>query len=133
MFLLDISYQFLFFHLIQKNMNKNSIHSRIGITRIINTIIGIGITLKKFNFIKLVNISSHPLENLFGIVRLACYYDHSWSNMVNSIARGFYIRKLIDDNLIEVKRRHRISIAGTTVTNSQDDGTIVPIHLFKYL
>lgn len=73
MFLLDISYQFLFVHLFQKNMNKNSIHSRIGIAKIINAIIGIGITLKKFNFIKLANISSHPLENLFGIVRLACY------------------------------------------------------------
>lgn len=135
-FLLDISYQFLFFHLFQKNLNKNSIHSRIGITRIINTIIGIGISLKKFKFIKLGNISSHPLENLFGIVRLCCSYDHSWSNIINSIAHGFYIKKLIDENFVDVKKRHRISVAGTTVTEEQDDGILcsyTPIQIFIML
>lgn len=48
-FLLDISYQLLIFHLFQ----KNSIHSRIGIERLINTTIGLGVALKVFSYIKL--------------------------------------------------------------------------------
>lgn len=121
-FLLDISYQFLVFHLFQKNFNKNSIHSRIGIERLINTTIGLGVALKVFDFIKLSQISSHPLENLFGMIRLSCKYNHSFKNILFSLGRAFYFKHLIDNNSIVIKRRERISIAGVSVSDKQDDG-----------
>ncbi len=137
-FLLDLAYQFLFFHLFQKNYNKNSIHSRIGIERIINTIIGLAVALKSFDFIRLGNISSHPLENLFGIIRLSSHYDHSWYNMINSLSKGFFIKTLIDKNNISIKRRERLSEAGVAVGGEliQKDGEIsayTPFQLFTII
>lgn len=137
-FLLDLAYQFLFFHLFQKNYNKNSIHSRIGIERIINTIIGLAVALKSFDFIRLGNISSHPLENLFGIIRLSSHYDHSWYNMINSLSKGFFIKTLIDKNNISIKRRERLNEAGVAVGGEliQKDGEIsayTPFQLFTII
>lgn len=132
-FLLDISYQFLIFHLFQKNFKKNSIHSRIGIERLINTAIGLGVALNVFSYIKLDQISSHPLENLFGMIRLACKYNHTWKNILYSLGRAFYFKHLIDNNSIVIKRRERISIAGVAVLDQQNDGDIssyTPFQLF---
>lgn len=132
-FLLDISYQFLIFHLFQKNFQKNSIHSRIGIERLINTTIGLGVALKVFSYIKLGQISSHPLENLFGMIRLACKNNHTWKNILYSLGRAFYFKRLIDNNSIDIKRRERVSIAGVAVSNEQNDGDIssyTPFQLF---
>lgn len=136
LFLLDISFQFLIFHLFQKNYNKNSIHSRIGIERIINTIIGLGVSLKVFQFIKLSHISSHPLENLFGMIRLSCSYNHSSINMVQALGRAFYLKLIIDNQSIDIRRRERISIAGVAATRDLEDGEISlysPFQLFIIL
>lgn len=132
-FLLEISYQFLLFHLFQKDFKKNSIHSRIGIERLINTTIGLGVALQVFDFIKLGQISSHPLENLFGMIRLSCKNNHTWKNILYSLGRAFYFKRLIDDNSIVIKRRERVSIAGVSVSDEQNDGDISsysPFQLF---
>ena len=85
------------------------------------------------------NISSHPLENLFGILCLSSHYNHSWYNMINSLAKGFFITTLIDKNSISIKRRERVNEAGVAVGGEliQNDGEIfayTPFQLFlKYL
>lgn len=93
------------------------------------------VALKSINFIRLGNISSHPLENLFGIFRLSSHYYHSWYNMINSLAKGFFIKTLIDKNSISIKRREKANETGVAVGGEliQNDGEIsayTPFQLF---
>ena len=44
-------------HLFQKNANKNTKYSRIGVERMINSVIGLVISFEEFEFIK-INIDN---------------------------------------------------------------------------
>ena len=64
---------------------------RIGIIRIINTIIGISIALEKYNLLHTGHLSSHLVENFFGTLRIACNYELSGKKTIitsSIVARG---------------------------------------------
>lgn len=67
------------------------------------------------------------------MIRLACKNNHTWKNILFSLGRAFYFKRLIDNNSIVIKRRERVSIAGVAVSSEQNDGDIslyTPFQLF---
>ena len=89
---LETAFYFMINYLYQMNDSISPPLSRIGIIRMINTIIGITIALEKYDFVHLGHLSSHPVENYFGALRIACNYDHSLANIFRGIGKSIFIR-----------------------------------------
>lgn len=110
---------------------KSPMHSRIGIIRMINTIVGLSVALEIEEFLKMGNISSHPLENFFGFLRLACNYDHSATNIFRAIAKSIYIKKTLSNYDLNIDIRTRLSYAGTVASYEKVGGVVPPFSPFE--
>ena len=105
----------------------------------LNTIIGISFALQKFDFVHIGHISTHPLENYFGMFRLACKNDHSALNILRAIGKSVIIKKKLDELNLSDAIRTRISISGAKAEYSCIGGKLLdiynltPFELFKIL
>lgn len=131
--LLETAFYFLL-HYFYESKSEAPIHSRM-----LNTIIGISFALQKFDFVHIEHISTHPLENYFGMFRLACKNDHSALNILRAIGKSVIIKKKLDElNLSDAIRTH-ISISGAKGEYSCLGGklldiyNLIPFELFKIL
>ena len=59
--------------------------------------------------------STHPLENFFGLLRVFCSFKHTYTNILDKIARTQYIRMINNDLGLSVKVNKRLNIAGQRV------------------
>lgn len=57
---LETCFHFMFHYIYQFKDSISPPISRIGLIRMINTIVGISIALEKFNFVQIGHISAHP-------------------------------------------------------------------------
>lgn len=94
---LEVCYYFMMHYLYQYNNSISPPLSRIGLIRLINTIIGIAVCLEKYDLVHTGHLSTHPVENYFGTLRVTCSYDHSYGNIFRGIGKSIYIRKKLDE------------------------------------
>ena len=95
LYLLKTSFYFLIKLLYELQFLKSPPHSRIGVIRLINTLIGISVSINMNNYVRLGHIGTHALEIFFGFLRLSCHYDHSCQNIFRTIGKTVLIKKAI--------------------------------------
>ncbi|KAK8858330.1 hypothetical protein M9Y10_039614 [Tritrichomonas musculus] len=133
-FNLETGYYFILHYFYQYNKSLAPPISRIGLIRIINTIIGLSVALKKYEFVQMGHIGTHPLENYFGSLRIACHYDHSYFNIFSAIGKSVLIKKLLEELQQTENIRTRLGYGGTHATVENTGGNIPdisPFDLFK--
>lgn len=136
--LLEASFYFLiqFFY---ECKNEAPVHSRIGIIRLINTVIGISVALETFDFIHIGHISTHPLENYFGMFRIASKNDHSVLYILRAIGKSVIVKKKLDELNLSDSIRSRLGISGAKVDYTIIEGklmenySLTPFETFKNL
>ena len=112
------------------------VHSRIGIIRMINTIIWIAIALERYTWVHTGHIGTHPLENYFGSLRIACNNDHSFCNIFRAIGKIIHVRNLLNDLDQKLIIRSRLGYGGVKAEITCSKGIvpdITPFELFKML
>ena len=60
-------------------------------------------------------MSTHPLENFFGLLRVLCKFRHSYENIVDKIAKTHYIREARHRLQITQAISKRVNVAGQRV------------------
>lgn len=60
-YLLETAFYFLMKSFYESRLLKSPMHSRIGIIRMINTVVGLAVSLNDHEFVKMGSISTHPL------------------------------------------------------------------------
>ena len=65
--------------------------------------------------IALDRCSTHPLENFFGLLRVFCSFKHTYTNILDKIARTQYIRQISHELGLSSKVNTRLNIAGEKV------------------
>ena len=112
-FNLETSFYFILHYLYQYNESIAPPISRIGLIRIINTIVGFCVALERYDFVQMGHIGTYPLENYFGSLRISCHFDHSYCNIFRTFGKSILVKKLLDDlkqtNII----RTRLGYCGT--------------------
>ena len=105
----------------------------------INTIIGISVALEKFDYIHIGHISTHPLENYFGMFRIASKNDHSVFNILRAIGKSVIVKKKLDELNLSDSIRSRLGISGAKVDYTIIEGKLMenyfltPFDIFKLL
>ena len=115
---------------------KSPPHSRIGLIRLINTVVGLCVALKMYKYIKTGHISTHPIENFFGFLRISSNYNHSYQNILLANGKAFYIKKALEKYNIDSPIRTRLSYGGTKATEEKTEGIIPeysPYNLFLHV
>lgn len=125
--LLETSFYFLF-HFFFECIKDAPIHSRIGIIRLINTTIGISASLEQFEYIHIGHISTHPLENYFGMFRI-----------LRAFGKSVIIKKKLDELNLADSILTRLGISGAKVDYTLIEGKLMdnyslkPFDIFKIL
>lgn len=135
-FNLEVCYYFMMHYFYQLNDSSSPPHSRIGIIRMINTIIGIAIALERYPFVQTGHIGTHPLENYFGSLRVACNNDHSYCNIFRAIGKTIHVRNLLNELNQKDIIRSRLGYGGVKAEITCLDGIIpdiTPFDLFKLI
>ena len=133
---LEVCFYFMLHYLYQMNGSVSPPHSRIGIIRMINTIIGVAVALERYNFVHTGHIGTHPLENYFGSLRVACNNDHSYCNIFRAIGKTIHVRNLLNDLDQKETIRTRLGYGGTKAEIICIEGIIPdisPFDLYKIL
>ena len=129
-FNLETSFYFILHYLYQYNESIAPPISRIGLIRIINTIVGFCVALERYDFVQMGHIGTYPLENYFGSLRISCHFDHSYCNIFRTFGKSILVKKLLDDlkqtNII----RTRLGYGGTHAKIGCTDGIIPDITPF---
>ena len=91
LYLLKTSFYFLIKLLYELQFLKSPPHSRIGVIRLINTLIGISVSINMNNYVRLGHIGTHALENFFRfftvVMSLRSFlpecFSNNWENGFN--------------------------------------------------
>ena len=104
------------------NCQRITFYSKIKLKRIINTIIGIYYALKKFpNRLAINRISSHPIENTFGITRSIMQNKIGIDSFISSLTRNLFRTDLLNNLNIHLKQIRKVSYAGVCLTNKENE------------
>lgn len=133
-FLLETSFYFImrYFYLFKESISPPA--TRITLIRIINTIVGLFIALERYNYVETGHIGTHPLENFFGSLRVACHNDHSYSRIFEAIDKFIHVRKLFDKLKQDISIKNRFGYSGTEAIIECINGNlskIIPFPIFK--
>jgi hypothetical protein len=77
----------------------------IDLIRYLNLIIFLSRTVRDYSESSLNRTGRHPVENLFGLVRVACHSGHSWDLCLAAIAKGRLVEEILSLN--DTKPPHR--------------------------
>ena len=136
MFNLETTYYFILHYFYQFSNSLSPPGTRITVIRMLNTIVGITVALSKYDFIKTGHIGTHPLENYFGSLQIACQYDHSYDTIFRVVGKAIHVRILLDELNQKNTIRTRIGIGGTNAQIECNSGIIpdmAPFQLFKMI
>lgn len=135
-FNLEVAYYFMMHYLYQLKDSISPVHSRIGIIRMINTIIGVAIALERYPWVHTGHIGTHPLENYFGSLRISCNNDHSYCNIFRAIGKTIHVKNLLNDLNKRLTIRSRLGYGGVKAEITCIEGIIpdiAPFDLFKMI
>jgi hypothetical protein len=54
----------------------------------LNTIVFVSRVIREYDDVTLNRLGTHPVENLFGMIRLACHENHPWDRFRSEVAKG---------------------------------------------
>ena len=91
-----------------------TIGTRIALIRLMNTILGLLVCLKRETF-NIAHLGTHPIECFFALVRVGCNFKHSVFNIIRTISKSLLTHNFMNDLGISMKINGRINVAGTTV------------------
>lgn len=94
---LETTYYFILNYFYQFNNSVSPPGTRITLIMMLNTIVGIAVALLKYDFVKTGHIGTHPLENYFGSLRVACQYDHSFDCIFRAVGKSIHVRILLEE------------------------------------
>ena len=95
-----------------KNIRSISFYSKDKLRRMINTIIGLYYALKNYpEKLALNRISSHPIENTFGITRSTMQNKHGVDVFISSLSRNTLKNQLLNELKIELTPSRKASDA----------------------
>ena len=107
---------------VTQNKKKKGVQyycSRSSLTRILNTLIAMIAEIKrKPKSQALDRMGTHPLECLFGQVRLLCNYKHTLERVMKNISKVLIVKSLSTELNLPLKIRNRINIGGVKITGS---------------
>ena len=70
--------------------------------------------------IALTCCSTHPLENLFGLTRIACRFEHTYPNIREATARAQFIKDVHHELNLPISINKRVNIAGQKIVHQFD-------------
>ena len=135
-FNLELSFYFMIHYFYQMKNSVAPPATRILIIRFINTIVGLAVALERYDYLKTGHVGTHPLENFFGCLRIACMNDHSYFKIFRSIGKAVHVRFLFENMKIENPIRSRLGYGGTEAKIECVEGIlpdITPFQMFKSL
>jgi hypothetical protein len=92
--------------------------------RYLNTIIFLFHLTAKEQPIAYNRIGTHPIENLFGLVRVNSHFNHTWPMFLTSIARAIIMDRILIANNMKHHMRREFGIAGVKIMGSSEDPTL---------
>jgi hypothetical protein len=100
----------------------------VDLIRCLNSIIFLSHTVRDYSELNLNRIETHPVENLFGLVRVACHSDHSWDRFLAAIDQGRLMDEIPSLNDIKPPHCRDFSVAGvkTSDPNDQIEHLVIP-------
>ena len=81
----------------------------------VTVVLGILLVQPDGDVIALDRCSTHPLENFFGLLRVFCSFKHTYTNILDKIARTQYIRQVSHELGLSSKVNTRLNIAGEKI------------------
>lgn len=114
---------------------KNSIATMVTrkqIERIVTTVavaIGVLLAIPGGSLVGMDRMSTHPLENFFGLLRVLCRYKHSYENISAKIAKTLFIREARHQLGITHGISKRVNIAGQRVETQGRPDDDYKVHL----
>lgn len=99
--------------------------TRKQIERIVTTTavaIGVLLAVPSGSLVAMDRMSTHPLENFFGLLRVLCRYRHSYENISDKIAKTHFIRNARHELGITNTISKRVNIAGQRVETHGEPG-----------
>jgi hypothetical protein len=88
------------------------------LARYLNTILFLYHVTAKRNPIAYNRIGTHPVENIFGLVRVRSHFDHTWPKFLMSIARAIIMDYILTKNNMKSHVRREFGIAGVKVLHA---------------
>lgn len=109
--------------------------SMIGLKRIYVTCMVCCLLIDSNIQINLDRISSHPLENFFGLLRMICGYKHNSSNCLNAIVKTIIVKQIKHNLSINGKIKKRLNVAGVMLEeeNGQEDFPDLDIEKTRFI
>jgi hypothetical protein len=80
--------------------------------RYLNTVILLYFVIKNCENVALNRIGTHPVENYFGLIRVASHFDHTWDRFMSVAAKASLTSDLLKANGIKSPVRRDFSVAG---------------------
>jgi hypothetical protein len=102
---------------------------KIDLIRYLNTILFLHEALGSFPEIALNRIGTHPVENLFGLMRVASNADHRWERCKGAIIKATLMKEILFVHNIRSPVRRNFSLAGVKCRNSSHQD-LLGIHGF---
>lgn len=105
----------------KNNCERITFYTKIKLKRIINSIIGLYYALESYpNQLALNRISSHPIENTFGITRSMMQNKIGIDSFISSLTQTIFRSKILSDLKIKTPHHRKISDAGIHLTGLEN-------------
>jgi regulator of replication initiation timing len=108
------------------------------LVRYMNSVVFLYAVIKNYESVSLNRIGTHPLENYFGMIRLASHDNHSWDRFLSSAGKANIVSEILTACGIKKATRRDFTVGGTKARcQSNDSGKLdlpdVLRHSMNYL
>lgn len=115
-----------------KSRERITFFSKSKLRRCIVTIIGVYYSLEYFpNKLALNRISSHPIENTFGITRSIMQNKIGVEPFISSMSRNIFRTKKLQELDIELPQFRKVSDAGVSLTNKENSHICITLNTIR--
>jgi hypothetical protein len=90
------------------------------LVRYLNTVVFMYWIIKTHDDVALNRLATHPVENFFAMIRIACHENHSWERFLSACAKGTLCSEIIMAHGLKEHMRRDFSVAGTKTYNQND-------------
>jgi hypothetical protein len=92
--------------------------------RYMNTVIFLYHITSRKRAVAFNRLGTHPIENLFGYVRIKSHFAHTWPKFLMSVARAIFIDDVVTRNNMKPPIRREFSIAGVKILSESQHATM---------
>lgn len=138
--LLEIAFNVLSTFLLQNNFiekikgitinNSKTSYAKIFaddvfLIRCLNSIVGLGYILLKYDNVGIDRVGTQVLENFFGLIRFSCQNYDSWERILSAVSHTVIRQRIFSHYNINIKIEKRVNTGGVKIyksTEKSDDG-----------